>query len=331
MVIGKISECEGVMKNKIQLFSHTDLDGYGCNIVLKSTLGLFSEIYCKNLGYEEINNRVKEFFNSDEFRDYKSVYITDISVNEEVAEIIEKRINETGIKVKLLDHHQSALKLNKYSWVSVEIEKNHEKVCGTSLLYDELNEVINYYFSNKLINNGYLFDFVENVRKYDTWLWHDKYNDIKPKQLNDLFYILGQERFLEKVISNLKCFKYNTSDFINENKLLLELQQERIDKYTEKKNNEIIEYKIGEYSVGVVFAEQFVSELGNKLSLLNPRYDLIAMVGGNSISYRTTKNNIDCSKVAKLFGGGGHQKASGSQISKENKVDIVKLIFNDNI
>lgn len=131
-------------------------------------------------------------------------------------------------------------------------------------------------------------------------------------------------------MSNLKCFKYKTDDFINENKLLLELQQEKIDKYIQKKNNEIIEYKIGEYSVGIVFAEQFVSELGNKLSLLNPQYDLITMVGDNSISYRTTKNNIDCSKVAKLFGGGGHKKASGSQILNQDKVEIIKLIFNAN-
>lgn len=318
------------MKNKIQLFSHTDLDGYGCNIVLKSTLGLFSKIYCENLGYEEINNRVKKFFTSNEFRDYKSVYITDISINDEVAEIIERKINETDIKVKLLDHHQSAIKLNNYSWVNVKIEKNNEKVCGTSLLYSELTEVINCYSEKKFINKDCLFEFVENVRKYDTWLWHDKYNDVKPKQLNDLFYILGQERFSQKVMSNLKYFKYKTDDFINENKLLLELQQEKIDKYIQKKNNEIIEYKIGEYSVGIVFAEQFVSELGNKLSLLNPQYDLIAMVGDNSISYRTTKNNIDCSKVAKLFGGGGHKKASGSQILKEDKVEIIKLIFNAN-
>lgn len=131
-------------------------------------------------------------------------------------------------------------------------------------------------------------------------------------------------------MSNLKCFKYKTDDFINENKLLLELQQEKIDKYIQKKNNEIIEYKIGEYSVGIVFAEQFVSELGNKLSLLNPQYDLIAMVGDNLISYRTTKNNIDCSKVAKLFAVGGHKKASGSQILNQDKVEIIKLIFNAN-
>lgn len=183
------------MKNKIKLFSHIDLDGYGCNIVLKSTLGLFNEICCENLDYKEVNNRVKDFFTSNEFINYEMVYITDISVNDEVAEIIEKSINENNIKVKLLDHHQTAIKLNNYTWANVEIEKNSEKVCGTSLLYDELNEFVNYYSEKKLINKDCLFEFVENVRKYDTWLWQDKYNDIKPKQLNDLLYILGQERF----------------------------------------------------------------------------------------------------------------------------------------
>lgn len=112
--------------------------------------------------------------------------------------------------------------------------------------------------------------------------------------------------------------------------MLLEIQQEKIDKYIKKKNNEIIEYRIDEYSVGVVFANQFISELGNELSSLNQQYDLIAMIGENSISYRTTKNNIDCSNIAKLFGGGGHKKSSGSRISEDNKLKIIKVIFNNN-
>ncbi|WP_252241566.1 DHHA1 domain-containing protein [Clostridium sp. ZBS18] len=195
------------------------------------------------------------------------------------------------------------------------------------MLYDELSWCIYNLNKKGLINKNKLFDFVENVRKYDTWLWKEKYNDFTPKKLNDLFFILGYERFENEIINNLNCNLYNTKNFIDENKLLLELQQERIDKYIEKKNKEIIEYDIAGNKAGVVFAEQFQSELGNKLSELNPQYDLIIMIGDKTISYRTVKDNVNCGEIAKLFSGGGHPKASGSQISDKVKLEYIKSLF----
>lgn len=313
--------------SKVKLFSHTDLDGYGCNVVAKLAL-CFLEVDCENLNYDKINERVEEFFSTKEYEQYSVVYITDISVNGDVAEIIENKINETGIRVRLLDHHPTAIGLNKYKWATVDIERYGEKISGTRMLYDELSDVIKRVSSEKgMFNKDRLFDFVEHVRKYDTWLWKEKYDDIKPKQLNDLFFLLGTERFVDKIIRTLKFSLVTVKDFINENKLLLELQQEKIDRYVEKKNKEIINYKIQEYNVGVVFAEQFQSELGNRLSEMNPQYDLIAMIGDKTVSYRTTKDNIDCGQIAKLFGGGGHPKASGSQISNEKKLMYIDELF----
>ncbi|NFH01320.1 hypothetical protein FC831_13715 [Clostridium botulinum] len=315
------------MNNKVKLFSHTDLDGYGCNVVAKYTIGKIVDLECENLNYDNVNERIKEFFNSKELEEYNIVYITDISVNNEVAELIESKINKIGIKVRLLDHHPTALGLNKYSWCTVDIERDGEKTSGTRMLYDELLWCIDSLNKKGLINKEILFDFVENVRKYDTWLWKEKYNDIIPKQLNDLFFILGAERFKCEMIDNFKYILHNTKNFIDENKLLLELQQEKIDKYIEKKNKEIIEYDIAEYKAGVVFSEQFQSELGNRLSELNPQYDLIVMIGDKTISYRTVKDNVDCGEIAKLFGGGGHPKASGSRISDKIKLEYLKGLF----
>lgn len=309
------------MNNNVKLFSHTDLDGYGCNVIMKLILGINSN--CENLNYDKINNRVKEYFINGEYKQYCSTYITDISVNDEVSEIIDKIVKAENIKVKLLDHHPTATGLNKYDWAVVDIEKNGEKISGTRMLYDELEDLIGYLDINK---NG-LLDFVENVRKYDTWLWKEKYNDIKPKQLNDLFFLLGTDRFVDKILYNLKYSFIDMTEFIEDNKLLLELQQEKIDRYIEKKNKEIINYKIQEYNAGVVFAEQFQSELGNRLSEMNPQYDLIIMIGDKTISYRTVKDNVNCGEIAKLFGGGGHPKASGSQISNESKLTYIEELF----
>lgn len=307
----------------IKLFSHSDLDGYGCNIVAVALLD--GSVYAENLNYDEINERINEFIGNKEYLNYSEIFITDISVNEEVAEKIDELVKE-GYDFKLFDHHPTALFLNKYKWCNVVIEDDVEKVCGTNLLYDYIMSKLKIRCDYmRLIN---LSDLVECVKRYDTWLWKDKYSDIRPKQLNNLFYILGYKRFR----NSLRNCYYSVDNFLKNHSTILELEQEKINRYIEKKNEEIIPkvIKIEDevYIVGVVFAEQFVSELGNRLSEMNSEYDLIAIINNKTISYRTIKDNVDVSKIAKYYGGGGHPKAAGSQINKNINMEYIKDIFN---
>lgn len=301
----------------IRLFSHTDLDGYGCNIVMKALVSQ-STVIATNMNYEENNEIVKNYILSGEYKNYRCTFITDISVNEEVAELIDKT---KDLRLVLLDHHPTAEWLNKYDWANVCVNNCFEKTSGTELLFNFLVS------SDGCVEDWNYFreihDFVKQVKRYDTWLWKEKYNDDTPKKLNDLFYILGYDKFY----SSLKENNFNVKFLIHDYSYLLENQQKKIDKYIEKKNKEIIGCPIRDYNVGVVFANQYQSELGNRLSELNPQYDLIAMIGENTVSYRTTKENINCGKFAKLFEGGGHPKAAGSEINEEQKNKIIDLLF----
>lgn len=301
----------------IRLFSHTDLDGYGCNIVIKALVSQ-STVIATNMNYEENNEIVKNYILSGEYKNYRCTFITDISVNEEVAELIDKT---KDLRLVLLDHHPTAEWLNKYDWANVCVNNCFEKTSGTELLFNFLVS------SDGCVEDWNYFreihDFVKQVKRYDTWLWKEKYNDDTPKKLNDLFYILGYDKFY----SSLKENNFNVKFLIHDYSYLLENQQKKIDKYIEKKNKEIIGCPIRDYNVGVVFANQYQSELGNRLSELNPQYDLIAMIGENTISYRTTKENINCGKFAKLFEGGGHPKTAGSEINEEQKNKIIDLLF----
>ena len=309
---------------RIKLFSHTDLDGYGCNLLLRM-LFTKEDVDCENCNYTNINEIVLNFFQSEEYKNYNKIFITDISVNEEVAEIIDNIVKKENINIILLDHHPTAIYLNKYSWVNVDIEKNEEKTSGTRMLYDYWEGM----FSTKAYSKSIL-NIVENIRKYDTWLWKEKYNDIIPKQLNDLFHIFGANRFLDKIEHCIRiCEAEDIIEiFIKDNKWLLDLQQEKIDKYIDSKNKSIIKRVVNNYKVGIVFAEQFISELGNKLSEINEDCDLIAIISDKTISYRTVKDNVDCGEFAKIFGGGGHLKSAGSQINLENKIGYIEKLFN---
>lgn len=254
---------------------------------------------------------------------YDYVYITDISIKEELAQEINNCLNTTFLPiVQLLDHHPTALELKKYDWCKVIAEEHGEKTSGTRMFYDLL-------LNNGYIDNCYeptMFEFVEMVRKYDTWLFKTKYNDNKPKQLNDLFYLYGKDRFIERIIYRIKTHDIN---FDEADLLLLELQQEKINKYIEDKQKEIIEKDILGYKAGVIFAEQYHSELGNTLAENNPHLDFIVIINpSKSVSYRGIKDNIDLGKdVAKVYGGGGHPMACGSPISEEFKKMIIDEYF----
>jgi nanoRNase/pAp phosphatase (c-di-AMP/oligoRNAs hydrolase) len=51
-------------------------------------------------------------------------------------------------------------------------------------------------------------------------------------------------------------------------------------------------------------------------------------VGRGAVSYRAEKDGVDVGAIAKNFGGGGHQKAAGSEFSREFREDLVKMMFN---
>ena len=81
---------------------------------------------------------------------------------------------------------------------------------------------------------------------------------------------------------------------------------------------------------GFVFADRYVSELGNRLCKMHPEIDYVAMIDidGCTVSYRTVKEDIDLGKnVASLFGGGGHPKAAGSEFSQSIKLKVIDEIF----
>jgi oligoribonuclease NrnB/cAMP/cGMP phosphodiesterase (DHH superfamily) len=316
---------------KIKLFTHTDLDGVGCAIVGKAA---FSDIDIEYCDYGNVNEKVKEFILAQEYFNYNFIYITDISVNEDVAELIEN----TGVTeiFQLLDHHPTALNLTKYDWCKIEIEKDNEKTSGTRMFYDYLLDT-----SNDLQNSKYykwdrcynLECFVENVRKYDTWLWKTKYNDDDPKMWNDLLYIMGRDEFIESILYRIGS--YSCFDFCDFDLKLLAYRQKDIDKYIERKNKDLIKkgFKPNNesplYNVGFVFAENYISELGNKLAEMNTDLDfIIIIINGKTISYRGIKDSIDLGKdVASIFGGGGHPNAAGSQISEDLKLDMIHSAF----
>lgn len=301
----------------IKLFTHTDLDGVGCAILAKLAFGteVVDVEYCN---YDDIDSKVEEYFNNSS--EYEC-HITDISISDKLAH----KINNSEKKYQLIDHHPTALRLNEFGWCNVQIENKltNIKTSGTELYYHWLVD------NNYLIKNHTLDRFVELVRNYDTWRWSTLGGKgVICKQVNDLLYLYGREKFIDWCITEIyeDSFPY----LYESDELVLKIEQNHIDNYIEKKNEQMITTVLCDKVCGVVFAEKYFSELGNRLCEMHPEIDFVAMIDmGGIVSYRTVKDNIDLGKdVAKLFGGGGHAKAAGSRFDDRIKYDVISKIFN---
>ncbi|WP_404359177.1 oligoribonuclease [Cytobacillus firmus] len=301
-----------------RLYTHNDLDGVGCGIIARIAFGKDVEVrYNSVMGLDyQIEKLLKNEKNiKDDF-----LMITDLSVNDENLIRLDD-LAKGGGNVRLIDHHKTALHFNDYSWGRVKVQYEDGRLtAATSLLYEYLQE-------HEMIQPSQALDeFVELVRQYDTWEW-DQNENIKSKNLNDLFFMISIEEFEEKMTERI--MSSDTFEFDEFEQKLLDMEEEKIERYVRRKKREMIQTFIGEYCTGIVHAESYHSELGNELGKEYPHIDYIAILnlGGKKISFRTIHDHVDVSAVAGKFGGGGHAKASGCSMGKDAYKLFVQDIF----
>jgi len=294
------------MKKRIRLFSHTDLDGVVPNVLVK--LAHKNDfVYITNTDYQFINEQILNFVSSGEIKDYNIIYITDISITAETAVILDQACIDYNISIHLFDHHKTAEHLNQYSWAFVSEGIEEFKYTGTWLFFEYLNKKYKLNDSARLLS--------EMTRQYDSWEWKYKYNDEMPRLLNDLFVIYGAADFVKKMI----CRVEHNHDLIQfYDRGVLKIEKNRIARYVKKKYKTLRKFDYNEYKVGLLYAEQHYSDLTLELSKEFPDVDILIIVNisEGGVSYRSINKNIDVSKIAQNFGGGGHAETAGSPLNK---------------
>lgn len=287
--------------SRTKLYTHDDVDGAACGVLGKLVYSDNIDIeYCS---YKNINDKVKTFIESEEYKNYDKTYITDISINEETAKIIDS-VNKKiygGFIFQLFDHHKDLDHLKQYKWAKViikedgrestynfDVEHGYKKDSdglsyfyhsGTSLFF---NHLCNY--DNNIVNN-IVYYFVELVRQYDTWTW-DYTKKQQAKNLADVFGILGIKEFVESYSSWIKLLKvrYEDTFIIKEEHLeLLKYKRKDIDDYINYKMDKVKRYLSAYGTVGVVICDRkdCTSELGNKMcNELDIEYAALIYDGG---------------------------------------------------
>ena len=271
--------------------------------------------------YDDVDGKVETLLSNSDLRNlYDKIFITDISISEELAKAIDVWINPFNIR--LFDHHATALGLNCHGWCEVRVNATigKQKTSGTEMFFKHLVDFDCLQISTfkpEVINNT--IKFVRIVRDYDTWRWKELGEEgVICKQVNDLFYIYGSEAFFDWALRRLKFYGTYPEfpSFSDEDLLLLDQKQKDINRYIEKKDKQLmVQTDAFGYTYGVIFAEQYFSELGDQLCELHPELDYVAMIDicGGKVSYRTVREDLDVGgTIAHSFGGGGHPKAAGS-------------------
>ena len=290
------------------IISHAaDPDGVTPIILSKLSFKEFYYILSEN---KDVNDNVKNDLDK-----YDFIYVVDLNINEQLADYIE---NNYKNKIMIIDHHLSSEHMNKYSFIHVNAEG---KESGTSLYYKYL---LNNY-NNNLLNRKSTKLLVEHVRTMDIYDF-SKTSKEEAEKLEMIFKIYGKDRFIDKfynvIINDLELYS-------KEDLNLVELEKGRIKRYIEEK--EFIEISLDNKRVGVVFAERYISELGNYLINKYDYLDYIVLINmDKKISYRGN-GKVDLSVIAKKFGGGGHINAAGNCLSSGLKEKVIKEIFPDAI
>lgn len=361
-VIQKLFEAKDTKDIKILLITHDDLDGSGPVMVLHMFFNDCIDVIHTN--NSDMDSTIRNTVISEESEKYDAIFITDISCTLETAEeIFSSNIKD---KVFLLDHHGTATELNKYPFAIVAIDNPEDsfshkyyedktttgKCSATTLIYDFLlysnsvfNQRIAFSEDIEFTKNNEFFDyFCFSIGIFDTWDWvnvfkKNTHDTLLAQQLNDIFYIYGVKMFDKIYIDKVHENSYKIINWIdNQEKMLLELENEKMTLYVNNKKINCLHKMINgkDYNICYAFAEQYLSQMFEKMQETYPEFssdnpngiNFYMIVASNGISFRSRGDySIDVSKIAKLFGGGGHPQAAGCSLDSEKQKAFIRNLL----
>lgn len=277
----------------MKCFYHNDLDGRCAG----SVVAKYENNYDQNDFYE-IDYIINLRQLVENIKDNETVYFVDYSFTENNKWVLDYLINK-GCNLVWCDHHNSSIELiNKYSEYDEIKGIRKTGVSGAALTY--------MYLYNTEYDN--IPDFIKYVSDYDCWIY--KYGE------NTTYFKLGMDTISHDALDNIWLELINISDLleiINKGKL--------IKKYIDIDNAEYLnnygyESEIEGYKCYVVNRKTNSWIFGKKYN----EYPLVVVWAYNgkkySYSLYSSDKNVDCSKIAEKYGGGGHKGAAGFSCDK---------------
>lgn len=305
-------------RRTIKLFSHNDLDGFGAPLLLKAVQPVMfddTEFDMTNCGAGRIDDEFARWMRTPEASRFTDVYIMDMTPD---SDYTFQQLNANFANHWLVfDHHESEAALrSKYAANSVTAADPTTNPSATSLVWDWLQQQPHFADlpSQRQDELAYL---VELIRAYDTWDWQndpdmDAAERTAADNLDQLFWfypLQDSSSFVEGVLA-AGWPKYEKA-----NHLLIHTLNERRAKYLKSHLKDMIETTIAGHRFGVVYADDYKSEIAHELLKQHPDVDAALVVSPVSVSLRSN-GKLDVAKFAeKYFNGGGHADAAGGRLT----------------
>ncbi len=262
------------------LFTHTDLDGAGCAVVLSSSHDGRLAIAVVENG--AISDRVKEALAAriGEATEHE-IIVSDHGVDASTADAVDEFVRAGGT-FHLLDHHRSSQHLAGRTWAIID-----ESRCATGLVFDHVDRP------------PALAEFVYLVEDRDLW----RNQDPRSKRLATLEALLGPERFIERFRDDPNV------ELCDAERVLVDHEDARQEDYLSRKTEQAWIVQIDNERWAFCYAEENLSALSERLMVeLGAVATAIVNAGNRTVSLRS--RGTDVAALAQCNGGGGHPRAA---------------------
>lgn len=319
------------MYNNI-LITHNDLDGVGCSVIGK-LLGFQWIFYASyNRGRYYISQVLHDAIRC--IPNVEWVYLTDISLSDLIWNEIEPDVK--SMNVRLIDHHETSQNAELYknnNFVKVDLDLDISAAKLFYRLFEKDYPILHDYS-----------DFIDAVSAYDTW--HFEKSPIA-KDLQRIFDCVAFQDPTYKYVKFADRLSKFSNMIINDPitnerypvwcesclDLYYKLSQPKMDYAVNKcisyfKDTATVSYG-AEDNIPLFELSWYFED--NHPDIKNIIYVMTQKTGDVNVSIRTRYDDLDVSKIAEQFGGGGHQKAAAissvSAIDKYRVIDEVKRLL----
>jgi len=337
--------------------SHTDLDGYGCQLISKKIFPN-GNFYNANYGLEVTTNidiileTIKNTINKQE-----NIFflISDLNLTPDEARGLNRSIinlNNDGFKIKLqlLDHHATGeTSANKHEWYYLDTSR-----CATKIVFDYFCEHYEEFLPS--CSDDFI-TLVEAINDVDIWQDEDKYFEFgkvamrlisSAYEINPILFPNENRNYRFKLLEDTLQFINQTNShillddnmhFLKKNYLQLSDQNDTLDNLSAKHLVYLLENKKDEFTIYfkehkglLTFTLSNISIPANTFLKENPTFDFVINVGRRGSIGIRANGKLDVSILAQqLANGGGHPNASGGCFKNWKETikynDVKKLII----
>ncbi len=315
--------------------SHTDLDGYGCQLISKKIYPN-GNFYNANYGLE-VKSSLEIILNKIQNSQEKDIFflISDLNLSLDEAKKVDRLVstlnnNDCNIKLQLLDHHGTGKNCaDKYDWYYLDTSKS-----ATKITFEYFQK--NYEEFNSLCEDN--FDIlIESINAVDIWLEDNQYFEFgkvcmsmvaRAQEINNTLFADQNRDYRLSLISHSLEYIMEENGHINfddnifrlkKNYLMQNNQNDTMDNLSSQylvkmlddmKDQLTINYK--GFKGLLTFTLGNISIPANRFLKENSDYHFFMDVSRRGKSSLRANGEIDVAKLAGKIGqGGGHPNAAG--------------------